>query len=67
MFEKKNIGLTAGLVWHKLNETGDIIIPRLARELKLGAEETALAIGWLMRENKVHIERKDGLLYVRNE
>ena len=32
---------------------------------KLG--ETALAAGWLARENKIYIERRNGLLYIRKE
>ena len=41
-------------------------IQELARKLDLGAEDTALAIGWLARENKVYLERKNGVLYVKN-
>lgn len=65
--ERANIGLNAGKVWHKLNETGRITIPKLALKLKLGVEETTLAVGWLARESKVTVERKDGLLYVCND
>ncbi|MDB9149842.1 winged helix-turn-helix domain-containing protein, partial [Parabacteroides distasonis] len=31
------------------------------------ADETALAAGWLARENKIYIERRNGLLYIRKE
>ena len=51
--ETAKIGLNAGLVWRKLNENGSFPIQELARKLDLGAEDTALAIGWLARENKV--------------
>ncbi|CDA22351.1 MAG TPA: hypothetical protein DHU85_04590 [Porphyromonadaceae bacterium] len=64
--ETAKIGLNAGLVWRKLNENGSFPIQELARKLDLGAEDTALAIGWLARENKVYLERKNGVLYVKN-
>ena len=64
--ETAKIGLNAGLVWRKLNENGSFPIQELARKLDLGAEDTALAIGWLARENKVYLERKNGGLYVKN-
>ena len=64
--ETAKIGLNAGLVWRKLNENGSFPIQELDRKLDLGAEDTALAIGWLARENKVYLERKNGVLYVKN-
>ena len=64
--ETAKIGLNAGLVRRKLNENGSFPIQELARKLDLGAEDTALAIGWLARENKVYLERKNGVLYVKN-
>ena len=64
--ETAKIGLNAGLVWRKLNENGSFPIQELARKLDLGAEDTALAIGWLARENKEYLERKNGVLYVKN-
>ncbi len=64
--ETAKIGLNAGLVWRKLNENGSFPIQELARKLDLGAEDTVLAIGWLARENKVYLERKNGVLYVKN-
>lgn len=65
--EKTNIGKNAGFIWHELNKRGDVIIPELARRLNLGVEDAALAVGWLARENKVGLIRKNGVLYVRNE
>ena len=62
--EKANIGQKAGTVCHKLNETGSITIPELALKLNIRVEEATLAVGWLAREDKVFIERKNGILYV---
>lgn len=61
--EKANIGFKAGIILEKLGETGLITIAELARRLNLAADETALAAGWLARENKIYIERRNGLLY----
>ena len=61
--EKANIGFKAGIILEKLGETGLITIAELARRLNFAADETALAAGWLARENKIYIERRNGLLY----
>ena len=61
--EKANIGFKAGIIFEKLGETGLITIAELARRLNFAADETALAAGWLARENKIYIERRNGLLY----
>ena len=62
--EKANIGFKAGIILETLGETGLITI---ARRLNFAADETALAAGWLARENKIYIERRNGLLYIRKE
>ena len=62
--DKKIVGANAGKVWHALN---GISIPELARKVNLSVESTALAVGWLARENKVVIERKNGLIEIYNE
>ncbi|WP_196046045.1 winged helix-turn-helix domain-containing protein [Bacteroides thetaiotaomicron] len=50
--DKKIVGANAGKVWHALNEADGISIPELARKVNLSVESTALAVGWLARENK---------------
>ena len=65
--EKGIVGVNAGNVWHALNEADGISIPELARKVNLSVESTALAVGWLARENKVVIERKNGLIEIYNE
>ena len=62
--DKKIVGANAGKVWHALNEADGISIPELARKVNLSVESTALAVGWLARENKVVIERKNGLIEI---
>lgn len=64
--EKRLVGENAGKVWQALNGKKDgISIQELSRRLQLSEEQTALAIGWLARENKICLERRDGILYLR--
>ena len=51
--DKTIVGNNAGKVWYALTEIGEISIPELARRLNLSVESTALAAGWLARENKI--------------
>ena len=51
--DKTIVGNNAGKVWCALKEIGEISIPELARRLNLSVESTALAAGWLARENKI--------------
>ena len=54
--DKRIVGTNAGKVWCALKEIGEISIPELARRLNLSVESTALAAGWLARENKIQFE-----------
>ena len=67
MMEKKRIGLNAGKVWRILNEKGELSMFDLCRELGLTFEDVALAIGWLARENKILLRKKEGMLYASIE
>ena len=67
VMDKKIIGVNAGKVWHALKDVKEITIPELARRLNLSVESTALAIGWLARENKVCVERKNGIIEIYDE
>lgn len=65
--EKKTVGENAGKVWHAMNEIEETTIPELARKLGLSEESTAMAVGWLAREGKICIDRKDGQIVIYNE
>ena len=52
--EKTNIGFKAGIILEKIRRNGLITIAELARRLNFAADETALAAGWLARENKIY-------------
>ena len=56
--DKRVVGNNAGKVWGALKEIGEISIPELARRL---------AAGWLARENKICIQRKNGLIALSDE
>ena len=59
--EKTRIGLNAGKVWRILNEKGELSM------LGLTFEDVALAIGWLARESKVFLRKREGMLFVSIE
>ena len=61
--DKRIVGTNAGKVWCALKEIGEISIPELARRLNLSVE----AAGWLARENKICIQRKNGLIALSDE
>ena len=65
--EKNKIGLNAGKVWRILNENGELSMFDLCHELGLTFEEVALAIGWLARESKVFLKKKEGMLFTNIE
>ena len=63
MMEKTKIGVNAGKVWRILNENGELYMFDLCRDLGLTFEDVALAIGWLARENKIFLRKKDEMLF----
>lgn len=67
MMEKTKVGLNAGKVWHILNEKGELSMFELCHELGLTFEDVALAIGWLAREDKIFMKKKDGMLFASIE
>ena len=67
MMEKKRIGSNAGKVWRILKEKGELSMSTLCHELGLTFEDVAIAIGWLARENKILLRKKEGMLYASIE
>lgn len=58
--DKKSVKINAEKIWHTLNEVKSVSISELARILNLSIESTALAVGWLVCENKVSMGSKNG-------
>ena len=50
------IGETAGLVWHLLETRGSLTIAKLVKEIDAPRDTIMQALGWLAREEKIHIE-----------
>jgi hypothetical protein len=50
------IGETAGLVWHALNDQGPLSLAKLAKVVDAPRDMILQAIGWLAREDKIDIE-----------
>lgn len=65
--DKMIVGVNAGKVWQAMKNQNEISITDLARKLNLSVESTALAVGWLARENKICIQRKEGSIKLRDE
>ena len=59
--DKMIIGENAGKIWQAMKNIEEISIPDLS------AESTALAAGWLARENKICIRQKNGVIKLFNE
>ena len=51
------IGETAGMLWHVLQESGPVSVSRLVKSVDDVPRDVILqAIGWLAREDKIEIE-----------
>ena len=61
---KIEIGKTAGLVWKQLAKNGKSSLASLQTQTKTNPEMLNQAIGWLARENKIHINKDAKSTYV---
>ncbi len=52
----EEIGETAGLVWHTLQDQGPLTFAKLAKMIDAPRDLVMQAVGWLAREGKVNIE-----------
>ncbi len=52
------IGDTAGLVWHTLNESGPTSMTKLAKIVDAPRDIVMQSIGWLAREGKIEIDEQ---------
>ena len=50
------IGDTAGVVWHYLNDNGPSSLTELVKEIDAPRDVVMQALGWLAREDKLAIE-----------
>lgn len=61
---KIEIGKTAGLVWKQLAKNGKSSLSDLITQTKTNQEMLNQAIGWLARENKIHINQEAKNTYI---
>ncbi len=59
------VGETAGIVWHLLDEQGPLSFGKIAKKVKAPRDIVMQAVGWLAREGKVDIqETKRGRIVI---
>ncbi len=59
------IGNNAGLVWHALNDNGQLSIKNLKKATKIKTEkELYAALGWLAKEGKLAFTEEKGEILV---
>ena len=61
------IGITAGDIWHYLDEHGKSSLAQIARAIDTENERVLMSIGWLAREGHVIVEKagQDYQVYLR--
>jgi len=61
------IGITAGDIWHYLDEHGKSPLSQVVREIDTEKERVLMAIGWLAREGHIIVEKsgQDYQVYLR--
>lgn len=52
------IGDTAGVLWHYLNENGPRTLTQLTKEVDAPRDVIMQAVGWLAREDKISIDEE---------
>ena len=55
METREQVGVTAGKVWHALNDSGPQTLAQLKKKLNGSGELVSFALGWLAREDKIDI------------
>ena len=62
---KHLVGEAAGQVWHVLNTEGAQTLPQLRRKANGTEPFLDFAVGWLLREEKIEIDREKKVFRVR--
>jgi hypothetical protein len=57
METNEQVGVTAGKVWHILDEFGPQTLTQLKKRLNGPGELVSFALGWLAREDKIDISQ----------
>lgn len=60
------IGITAGEIWHYLDEHGKVALPQLCAGIEKPRDVILMSLGWLAREGHVVLEgEKDYKVFLR--
>ncbi len=60
------IGITAGEIWHYLDEKGEVTLSELCAGIEKPKEMILMSLGWLAREGHVVLEGvRDYKIYLR--
>ena len=61
------IGITAGDIWHYLDQHGKSSLTQVARGIDTDRDRVLMSVGWLAREGHVIVERtgSDHQVYLR--
>jgi hypothetical protein len=51
------IGTDAGKVWKTIEQQGEIDVSTIARIAQITEDDAYCALGWLARENKIHVKK----------
>ncbi|MGH7137582.1 MAG: winged helix-turn-helix domain-containing protein [Pirellulales bacterium] len=54
--EVSQIGETAGVIWHLLDERGPLTMAQLVKQTGEPRDLVMMALGWLAREDKIAID-----------
>ena len=60
---KNDIGIYAGTIWQHLSERGFLTIRKIGELTGLKESLIFLALGWLLREDKIRLVDKNGSLH----
>ena len=61
---KNDVGINAGVIWHLLSEKGELNIREIGELTNFREPFLHLALGWLLREDKIRFFEKTGIVYV---
>ena len=64
METREQLGVTAGKVWHILNDSGPQTVAQLKKKFNGSGELVDFALGWLAREDKIDISKEKKSLKV---
>lgn len=61
---KNEVGTHAGYVWNLLSKKGKLSLKDICKYIDCTDPSALLALGWLLREDKIHCEEVRGTIYV---